>query len=262
MEQIRIAILNCMEEVKAEAVGIDEVTLTYKSNYEEGDKIIIQVDKFNTFYWVKLDASIEKSMVYLTGDMQYEIPFGEKKWNLSANAFVGERNLVHVRRAYQFEWSSYRNLAYNPIDQHGHMNSFPHASANVETRGESVFAAMNAIDGIIAPQHHGKWPFQSWGINQNLSAAWKLEFGRPVWIDLMVVYLRADFPHDNWWERAKLTFSDGTEMHIELKKGGRAQHFAFPSRKVCWIMLSDLIEADDPSPFPALTQVEVYGTEG
>lgn len=28
-----------------------------------------------------------------------------------------------------------------------------------------------------------------------------------------------------------------------------------------WLKLSHLIKADDPSPFPALTQIEVYGTD-
>ena len=30
---------------------------------------------------------------------------------------------------------------------------------------------------------------------------------------------------------------------------------------ITWVRLEELIKADDPSPFPALTQIEVYGTE-
>lgn len=33
------------------------------------------------------------------------------------------------------------------------------------TRGESVFAAQNAIDGITVNTCHGEWLYQSWGIN-------------------------------------------------------------------------------------------------
>ncbi len=33
-------------------------------------------------------------------------------------------------------------------------------------------------------------------------------------------------------------------------------------KNISWIRLKDLIKSEDPSPFPALTQIEVYGTEG
>ena len=49
------------------------------------------------------------------------------------------------------------------------------ASANVETRGESVFAARNAIDGVKANRSHGAWPFESWGINRQDDAQLTLE---------------------------------------------------------------------------------------
>ena len=58
-----------------------------------------------------------------------------------------------------------------------------------------------------------------------------------------------------------MSFSDGTEMLLPLEKGGHAQTFTFEPKQVSWLKLSDLKKADDPSPFPALTQVEVYGTE-
>ena len=48
-------------------------------------------------------------------------------------------------------------------------------SANVETRGEAVFAARNAIDGIYENDAHGIWPYQSWGINRDPNAALTLD---------------------------------------------------------------------------------------
>ena len=115
-------------------------------------------------------------------------------------------------------------------DQHGGENCFPHASANVETRGESVFAAMNAIDGVIAPESHGNWPYQSWGINRREDACWRLDFGRTVVTDRIVVHLRADFPHDNWWNQGKLTFSDGSELILHWEQGGHGQEACFDGR--------------------------------
>ena len=141
------------------------------------------------------------------------------------------------------------------------MNCYPHASANVETRGEAVFAAKNAIDGVTANHDHGKWPFASWGINQRDDAEIKLEFGREISTDRIVLHTRADFPHDNWWVKGTVEFSDGSSMVLDLEKTDGAQEFTFSEKKISWLVLKDLIKADDPSPFPALTQIEVFGTE-
>lgn len=92
----------------------------------------------------------------------------------------------------------------NPWAVHGAGGPYPHASANVETRGEMVFAAKNAIDGLKANSFHGEWPYTSWGVNRDPEAAWRLDFGRTVELDEAVFYLRADFPHDAWWKSAAL----------------------------------------------------------
>src|SRR5699024_11398160 len=90
--------------------------------------------------------------------------------------------------------------------------------ANVETRGEAVFAARNAIDGIFENSSHGEYPYQSWGINRDPNAALTLDFGREVLLDELRITERADFPHDNYWTRATVTFSDGSQLEIPLVK--------------------------------------------
>ena len=122
----------------------------------------------------------------------------------------------------------------------------------------TVEKVLNAIDGVIAPEDHWRWPYQSWGINRRDDAAWKLEFGRTVEMDKLVIYTRADFPHDNWWEKMTVTFSDGSVEVLDLVKGGTAQIFNI-KKNIEWLEVSNLIKADDPSPFPALTQLQVYG---
>ena len=131
----------------------------------------------------------------------------------------------------------------------------------METRGEAVFAAYNAIDGIYENGSHGEWPYQSWGINRDPNAEWTLSFGRPVGIDELRLTLRADFPHDSWWESAVVAFSDGSEETLELKKESHPQAFDIKARTVEWLTLRHLKKVDDPSPFPALTQFEAWGTE-
>ena len=178
----------------------------------------------------------------------------------SPKIFSGESHLVTARKAREWEYESYRNLAVNVMDQHGDTNCYPHATANVETRGESVFAARNAIDGVLANESHGYWPYESWGINQQDDAELTLEFGRPVDFDEIVLYTRADFPHDNWWEQVTFTFSDGSEETVSLEKSVKPHIIPMKKSGITWLKFGKLIKADDPSPFPALTQIEVYGT--
>lgn len=174
---------------------------------------------------------------------------------------MGARHLLSVRKAYEFEKKTYRNLAYNVNDQHGLHTVFPHASANIETRGEAVFAAQNAIDGITANWSHGEWPYASWGINRDPNAELRLDFGRKVETDRIIVYLRADFPHDNWWKTARITFSDGESMELQFEKTDAGQEFIFPKKTITGLTLSHMMQSEEPSPFPALTQLEVYGTD-
>lgn len=259
MSYIKLQILNKTGNVLKETCGNDEVNLVYHDEYQEGDRIVLDIEEVDSFYYVQLDDAKGKSLVYVTGKVEYLIPFGEKRINISPKVFSGSRHVISVRKAFEEEAKNYRNLSENVWDQHGEVNCYPHASANVETRGESVFAALNAIDGVTVSESHGQWPYESWGINRRDDAEWKLEFGRPVEMDKLIIYTRADFPHDNWWEEATVTFSDGTSEVLKLKKGGEAQIFSIHKTNIEWLKLSNLIKADDPSPFPALTQLQVYG---
>lgn len=259
MSYIKLKILNNEGKVLKETQAENEVNLVYQGNYQDGDRIVLEVEDLNTFYYVQFDDAKGKSLVYLTGMVEYKIPFGEKRVNISPKVFSGSVHLLSVKKAMNEETKNYRNLSENVWDQHGQVNCYPHASANVETRGESVFAALNAIDGVTVSESHGQWPYESWGINRRNDAEWKLEFGRPVEIDKLTVYTRADFPHDNWWEKVTVSYSDGTQDVLELKKGGEAQAFPVQKNNIKWLKISDLIKADDPSPFPALTQLQVYG---
>ena len=132
----------------------------------------------------------------------------------------------------------------------------------METRGEAKFFACNAIDGMCENRSHGIWPYQSWGINRQEDAEITIDFGRMIETDKIVIFTRADFPHDNWWTQITVSFSDGTSMDWKLQDHYRfAQTLKFEKKNVSWVKLGNLLKADDPSPFPALSQIEVYGKD-
>jgi hypothetical protein len=258
---LTLKVTDAAGNVKAEAEGADEVLLVYDTSYDEGDRLIVASSEAG-HVCLCLDAAVAPALVYLKqSPFCFVIPFGEKRMPYAPQAFIGGLHLLHVRRAQPCEVGARRNLALNPADQHGNDVLFPHATANVETRGEAQFAARNAIDGEKASFDHGSWPFTSWGINRDPEAAITIDFGRRVEVDEIVLYLRADFPHDAWWNSACVTFSDGGTHRFDLIKSGAAQRFAIPVRNVEWVRLHDMVKADDPSPYPALTQIEVWGRD-
>lgn len=257
---VEIIVKSAAGEIKAEKKDERQAILAWKGEYEEGDVILLRTDETDAYYKVRIDDVMDEDLVYFKADeVVFQIPFEEKKTSYNPKAFTGERHYLTFGKAEAFEWDRYRNLAKNSMDQHGEPGCYPHASANVETRGEAVFAARNAIDGVLANDSHGKWPYESWGINRQDDAQMKLEFGRPVDFDTIVLYTRADFPHDNWWIKATLSFSDGTSEVVEMEKSDKPHVFKIERKGITWLTLGELIKADDPSPFPALTQIEVYG---
>ncbi len=262
MSELSLKIVNEQGNILAENTEIDYTRLVYQNEYKPGDKIILTSTDNNIYLIVQVDDALGSAFVYITkNEVVYSIPFEEKRVSYSPKVFYGKMHLLSARLARPEEISVYKNLALNVMDQHGDTGCYPHATANVETRGESVFAARNAIDGVSENHSHGGWPFESWGINKQDDATMKLEFGRNVEIDKIILYTRADFPHDNWWREATVTFSDGSTIRWELEKTDKAHELQFDKKRVEWLELSNLIKADDPSPFPALSQIEVYGVE-
>ena len=259
MAVLSLKVLDKDGNTLAAAHGDDFVDLVYAAEYREGDIIELQSSEKNIDINWQVDDCLQKALVYVTDTVKYDIPFGEKRISYSPKAFTGSRHYMYAEAAREDEVLAYRNLALNPADQHKEVCCYPHASANVETRGESVFAAKNAIDGVRANLSHGEWPYESWGINMQDDARMKLEFGRKIITGKIILYTRSDFPHDNYWTSVTFEFSDGSSETFELKKSSRAHVLTFSEREIESLEFCNLIKADGPSPFPALTQIEVYG---
>ena len=260
MVTLSLKILDKNENTLAVASGEDFVDLVYAAAYNEGDVIELQSSEKNIHINWMVDDAMQEAFVYVTDTVKYDIPFGEARISCSPKVFSGNRHYLYAKVAEPEEVAAYRNLALNPADQHKDVPCYPHASANVETRGESVFAAKNAIDGVRANLSHGEWPYESWGINRREDATMKLEFGRMICTDRIVLYTRSDFPHDNYWTEVTVEFSDGTSVKIPLEKTAVAQEYRFEKKIIDQLILKDLKKSEEPSPFPALTQIEVYGT--
>lgn len=248
-------------EVLATCTHASEALLCICQEYREGDVFFIRCDD-SQHLQVQLDAALPSGEVFVpVGVMTWRIPFGEQRLAYSPVAFEGSRHVVSARIMSAEECSSRRNLACNPADLRGDTDFYPHCTANVETRSESVFAARNVIDGWRHNISHGQWPYQSWGIGAREDAWCLLDFGREVSIDEMALTLRADFPHDAYWTNGHVVLSDGSEIAFGLQKTGDRQFITLGNHTVRWMRLERMQKSDDPSAFPSLIEWEVFGTD-
>ncbi|RFB14977.1 hypothetical protein DZB84_13785 [Bacillus sp. HNG] len=258
---INLAIKDVNGSVKIERAGPEYTYLEFLEEYQAGDTIEVTIEKANSYLVVQLDDALAPSLVFIKEtNWTYEVPISDElRRAYSPKVFTGKKHYLSVRYVTEEEVNRYQNLALNPHDQKQASGAYPHAEANVETRNDSTFFARNAIDGMIANEGHGSYPYQSWGINQQKDAALTIEFGRFVQVDKVAIVLRSDYPHDSYWTQATLEFSDGSEEVVNLEKVFERQFFTFEKRSVEWVCLKNLIKAEDESPFPALTEIEIYG---
>ena len=154
----------------------------------------------------------------------------------------------------------YRNVALNPAAATNRAPaSFPHATSNSEYNHHE-FAARCAIDGNRRNNDvHG---CGSWGPQKETNIWWRLDFGRPVEINKLVLYLRAAWtpdsnPHDSYWREMTVEFSDGSREKLEPKKIAAGQEFPIKKRTATWLVLKELKPAEDK--WCALCEFEAWG---
>ena len=246
-------------QILSRAAHDREALLALDRIWNEGDSVEITAPR-GAHLWLRMDAAIPEGEVYCpNGRMVWRVPSGEHRLAYAPNAFDGPRHILSARIMADGELRALRDIARNPLDLRGNTDFYPHCTANVETRDESVFAARNVIDGLRYNTYHGEWPYESWGIGAREDAWCKLDFGREVIVERMALTLRADFPHDAWWVSGHVTDSEGRDTTFDLSRTGERQWINLGGRQVRWLRLEGMVKSDDPSAFPSLRAWEVLG---
>ena len=234
METIKLKILDEAGHTLMTCDADTAVSLVYTNCYKPGDRVALEIDHPGQYCVIQFEDTMPEALVYVVKrEINFHIPFGEQAITYSPKSFAGSRHVIRARLALPEEIAARRNLAFNCYDEHGDTGFYPHA----------------------------EYPYQSWGINRDPNAALTLDFGREVLLDELRITERADFPHDNYWVKATVEFSDGSQLDIPLVKSAKPQSVAFEPKRVRSLVLKDLIQAEGTSPFPALTQIEAFGTE-
>ncbi|MBQ9008004.1 MAG: carbohydrate-binding protein [Clostridia bacterium] len=258
---IQIRVWDAANALLVETQHADTAFLCIDRCWKPGDRIEL-CTKPRTSLMVRMDVSLPEGEVFLPdGKMTWPVPMEEHRLAYAPGAFEGIRHIVTARIMTEAEKAAYRDLARNPADLRGDTDFYPHCTANVETRNESVFAARNVIDGLRFNTSHGVWPYQSWGIGARTDAWCRIDFGREVRVSRAALTLRADFPHDAYWVSAHMTDSSGGDLAFRLQKTGERQWIELGDRQVRWLRLERMVKSEDNSAFPSLRALEVMGCD-
>ncbi len=248
-------------KVLARAEHPDEVLIALDHQWDEGDRVEVTAPP-HSHLWLRMGTAIPEGEVYCPdGRVTWRVPAGEHRLAYAPLAFAASRNILSARIMADAELRVLRDVARNPLDLRGDTDFYPHCTANVETRNESVFAARNVIDGLRYNTFHGEWPFESWGIGAREDAWCRLDFGREVAVERMALTLRADFPHDAYWVSGHVVDSTGRDIPFDLTKTRERQWIDLGGRRVRWLRLERMVKSDDPSAFPSLRSWEVWGRD-
>ena len=260
---INLKLLRANGDVKFKAYGtsIDE---HFIGEYEDGDKF--RIDLVDTeFVKIKLDPTLAESILYLPdGSFEFLVP---RDYELDCcyhpEAFRGDDHRIVVSEPDDAECYGERLISLNSHDRHLVPKYFPHAHANFVTREDPCFFERNAIDGVLDNSNHGKFPYHSWGGGLREDLEYEVRFGCDVEVSRVVIFIRADFPHDTYWKELDVEFSDGTSVHANLVGTAEGQAVELPEPKLTsYVKLTGLKQQrleDGSLSFAALSQLEIYG---
>ena len=125
MATLSLKVLNREGRTICVSRGEDYVSLVCTAEYQEGDMIILESSVKNIHVQWQADDAMGPAFCFITDNVLFKIPFGEKRISYSPKAFSGNRHYLYARVAREDEVSAYRNLALNVNDQHGDTRCYP-----------------------------------------------------------------------------------------------------------------------------------------
>lgn len=259
---INLKLISANGDVKFKAYG-EEIDERFSGEYEEGDKFRIELLD-SEFVKMKLDETLAESIVYVPdGTFEFAVPFGyERRACYGPVAFTGESHRLIVSEPTEAEIYGEREISLNSHDRHNVPKYFPHAVANFVTREDPCFFERNAIDGVTDNSSHGQYPYHSWGGGLREDLEFEVHFGCDVEVSSVVLFLRADFPHDTFWREMDIEFSDKTRVHANLQGIADGQTVTFPPKVTECVKLTGFRQQrleDGSLSFAALTEIQVNG---
>ncbi len=245
-----------------EATGKGLATLYVDGKYAAGDKVTVTLPEGEKYVFVGLNARAGEVLMYLpTGTWTYKFEnlttcYPNTMNNVTSYSY--RENTITARIPTADELAQTRNLAANIYDLSSAKDAYPHATGSSATSG-AQFAVRNAIDGFYSNQSAAaKWPANAWKPSTSeKSSEIKIDFGRSVVVEELVVYITGDATH---YVTATVVLSDGTEMEINLRDTDEGMSFDLGGKTTTSITIKNLVKADE-SKAAAISEVKVFGHE-
>ena len=198
------------------------------------------------------------------GVFEFIIPFDKERLACYApGTFDGNSHRVYAAEPTQEQIYGERNISLNSHDRHNVSKYFPHAVANFVTREDPCFFERNAIDGVSENRGHGIYPYHSWGGGLREDLEYEVHFGTETEVSEIIIYLRADFPHDTYWQQMSIEFSDKSRTRVTLDGVSDGQRVKLDTpKKTEYVKLTDFRQKrleDGSLSFAALSQIEIIG---
>ncbi len=237
----------------------NDISFWYDDFYKEGETFAVSCD--TDFVKVSFDDSQVESVVYVPShEFNYTVPLGKAITAYNAESWNKKGHKIVISEVGEDEAYSSRNIAQNSVDFTQNQKTYPHAWANLVTRGDPVFEAKNAIDGVCDNSNHGEYPYHSWAAGAREDMIYTLDFGCEVEVEKIIFFLRADFPHDTYWKSVNVQFSDGEKIQAQFIKTAEGQELVLDEpKKTQSITLVDFRQVSEPLSWAALSQLEVTG---
>ena len=237
----------------------EQIDVIYEEPYESGDRAEVVFD--SDFLRITFDESQKESMVYVPEHrLTYEFPYGDRLLAYDKGSWEKNYHRIFIREVDEKEAYQTKELALNSLDTAENTCMYPHAAASFVTRNEPIFQARNAIDGVIENSFHGKYPYHSWSAGAKTDMDFVLDFGKKIKVEKIIFYLRADFPHDTYWDSLSVVFDDKSSLKVDFIKTADCQEAILKEPIVTQtIKLCNFTQPINPPSFAALTQIQVIG---
>ncbi len=238
------------------------VMLYLDSKLTVDGKVTVTLPEGVEYFFFNLNPRLSEALIYCpSGVFEYTLPSFTKSV-FPSYVLSGADPIITVRLADENDLQTERNLALNPYDL-SYSSVYPHASAGntYDNDNSPEFSSRNAIDGFKVNNGHGTYPLQSWGSDLEANDLWyQIDFGKTVYVNKVAITIRADFPHDTYYNKAVLEFSDGSTQEVTLSETAETQTINIEggTKATSYVKIQGFEKAG--SEWAALSEVEVFGT--
>ncbi len=243
---------------ESSATGNGIAYLYVKSKYASGDTVSIELGDGNKYAFVCINGRLGETLVYAPdGKIEFTLNNTATIYPLTVSGRNYYRdNTITVRIPTSDELKSDRNLALNPFDG-STSTAFPHVISSGDMSG-AQYAGRNVIDGFsVNSDNVGKWPTQAWRPTNISDSSIKIDFGRQVVVNELIIYSAKD---TSYLISAAVEFSNGEKQVISLRNTSEGMSFDLGGRTVTSITLTNLVSADSSSK-ASIAEIKVIGHE-